>query len=173
MNFILKRVLPIALIIFTCSMGIYWYFGGFDAVAVERKEQAMQYPLQGLKYEGRMGSPLFQQAFEAVRDQVKAGNLSAPLVVVQYPAKDAEHADVFIGGISTGKALDSMEHLTIQANRYYEVNLGTSSFVKPRPDQVLELIQQESIKRQESLQPYSLELYFPDNHVVVQVPVKP
>ncbi len=173
MNFIFKRVLPIAFVLFSISMGIYWYFGGFDTVVINRKNEALQYPLQGLKYEGRMGSPAFQQAFEAVRDRVKSGALLPPLVVVQYAAKDAEHANVFIGGIREGAPQDSLKSLSIQSAAYYQVNLGTSSFVKPRPDQVLEMIRKESAKNNETLADYSVELYFPDNRVVIQVPVAP
>ncbi|GJM60204.1 hypothetical protein PEDI_07560 [Persicobacter diffluens] len=172
LKFFLNKVLPMAGILAFIGLFSYWYLGGFEPLNVE-ESGALDYPLMGKYYEGSPNAADFREIFESLRDQIKSGQMQGPLVLVDYGSEDSELIQVFVGAQGDSSVGAGWERNHIRSSGGYEVSLGQQVMVKPRPEEVVQEIRNFADQKGRKLANYSLELYFENEEIKVQVPFQP
>ena len=117
----------------------------------------------------------FDEKMKAMRAEINSGTLDGMLTVVFYEndtiGKDSIH---YFLGASTDQVSDVLklpagyDYKEFRTDKVFKMFMTQHPLVRPNPNEVAEIVEVKAIEEGEILQPYSFELYYPDESLSVE-----
>ncbi len=171
-----KHGLILLLFILAIMGGVYYYLGGFNPVSVE-VVPVQPYFLLGKEFSGSHRSDTLRTYFNQMKALRDSLNLSGPVVLIydQEPQGPRGMVSNF-----TGLRLESPPRSTapgykirsVRADSVVRISKDCHAALMPNPSKVESLLQ--DYLQRNGLVPfdYNLELYYPDNRLVIERPLE-
>lgn len=171
----MKKFLLVALVIFSIGLIIFYSLGGFNPIQISETKAPAPY-LVGQRFEGRYTDQrLSEQFFEAKSWKDKEG-LDGTLAVIYYndpeKAKGQSYNFTGLALADTSQVPAGYEVIPYPAERLLQARIEANSLVFPRPKTVQKELQNYADANSLTLDTLSIELYYSDRELVVQVPIK-
>lgn len=159
---------------------MYYYFGGFDKVTVQKVETDRSYILDlwGEEFNGNMQDTTWKNLFLEIRDRIVHGILNDPITIVYYrKPKDAGrkgNIEAFIGASLQPDSIPprGLTEIKIVKKGVLRVTLNMHPVVMPSPSKVRRLITRYAAGNNLGLDTLMIEKYYHDNSIAVEVPVR-
>lgn len=164
------------IIIFLIVIGVsvYYFLGGFKEVEVYQL-QGTHYTIAGRFFEGKYNHPVIEKYFEESRDLVNDSYIKGDLVVVNYDYDSANQVKLFIGILLDSDMAEIPRGFSVRSfdsETRMVVFLPMHPLVRPTSRKIEKLINRKSIEEDLELDEFTIEIYYPDESMVVERWVK-
>lgn len=172
-------IIIIALCLVTIGVSIYFALGGFDKTEVYFFE-GTERTVIGKEYFIPNDNKAYYSIMDSARADIQSGDLTGKLTAIifhdQWASKDSLHCFIGASQDSIGggvvKVPAKYDFRRYQTDRIYKIFITQSGWVQPSPQSIEEIMKVRSIQEGEVLQPYTFELYYPDNSMSIEKWVK-
>lgn len=170
-----KAVLTIiGLLIF--SIGVYYWMGGFEPVIIQENNQPVHFTISGKEYKGKYRPSEFRKEMGDIGELQKdfPESVISAIFYENDTIKDDE-AHYFIGLTNlteNNKLPNDFKTISYESAGSYFVEITKHPIVRPSPATILEKIKQKADEANASLHPFSIEQYFNNGEVKVEVLVR-
>lgn len=153
----------------------YYKLGGFNPVQAELV-QVNNYYLAGRNFQGSYKSDTVRVYFNEMRDYVQEGKVKGQPVIIydQEPTGKRGHSAMFIGVRLTAQEPPGpdLEIRPVAATRAIRISKDAHISVMPNPDKIGRKILRYAEENGLEMVGSSIEIYFPNNRLVIEQPVK-
>ena len=173
----LKTIYIGIFIFFFLTLSFYFILGGFDPVEI-RFFNGTTRTVIGREYVLPDGNKYFQQQMDSLKTSLLEKNLSGILTAVVYQNEDLKDSiRYFLGAAQDStkgvpRVPAGFDYRQYHTDRVYRIFVKQSNWTHPTPEKIEELMNAESIKEGETLEPYTFELYYEDGSFSIEKWVK-
>lgn len=166
--------LTVSIIAIPCT---YYFLGGFNPLQIKTVTVDSYYMI-GKYFNGSYKSDTIQVYFSEMRDYVKTGTYQGPITIIydQEPVGSRGMIKSFIG-IRLSQATEVLpQDLTtrvIYADHAVRISKDCHSALMPNPNKIAEIINELLINENRIPFDFSIEMYYPNNRLVIEQPLKP
>lgn len=170
-----RRWLWWGFVVIATIAGAYYFLGGFNALQIETVAVSNYY-LVGKSFEGTYKSDTLQEYFTLMKSHLQEKTYEGRLAVIydQEPQGSKGYIKSFIG-IVLSKELHqiprNLETRNITCSEAVRVWKDCHSSLMPNPHEITRLIT-DNLGDRPAYQ-FSIEMYYPDNRLVVERPLLP
>lgn len=155
----------------------YYWLGGFNPLQVELVPVDQIY-LVGRYFEGRQQSDTIRRYFNEMKEYVQGDTYPGQLVIIydQEPRGPSGQVKVFVGvrmQKPLKEAAGGLQLRTLEASRAIRISKASHSVVMPNPEDLNKLIADYAREQHLKLRGPSMEIYLPDNRLLVEHPLSP
>jgi hypothetical protein len=171
----IRKLLGIlAVLLLIALLAVFYQLGGFNPVRIELV-QVDNYFIAGRHFDGSFRSDTIRVYFEEMRALVIQSKVQGQPVIIydQEPDGTRGISKSFIGVVLTdnGAAPDDLEHREISASHAIRVSKDAHISVMPKPVKIAKKIKRFSEQNGVPLAGPSIEIYMPNNRLVIEQPV--
>ncbi len=160
---------------------VYYALGGFKPLKVEVVE-VEEYFLIGRDFQGTYSSDTLKQYFNEMKSYLQEGKFQGCIAVIYYQEPEGARGYVqsFVG-IKLDEDPSSNEAQKILSQKelaglivsstpvkVIRVSKDSHSSMMPNPDKIQDRIQSEAARLNVAIRPFNIELYYPNNRLVVE-----
>lgn len=176
MKFITKKYLYWGVsVIFLLGIGlsIYSLLGGFDEVQIASSPNN-SYSIAGKLVAGERMHSVEGKTFREVREMLQEGKLKGDLCLIDYRDDTLAEGAIkrFIGVVLNNEVSgipSGFQVIEIHAPKSYKAALSMHPLVMPNSEKIEKALRKYALAQGDSLQNLSLEIYYPDNSVLVEM----
>ncbi len=167
-------VITIILVLILLAFG-YYRLGGLNSIQIEIVT-VDSYHLVGRYFEGNYKSDTIRIYFEEMKEYLKEGTLKGQPIIIydQEPTGSPGKATSYIGVLLVGSpssSLDNLEKREIPAKRSIRVSKDAHISVMPNPDRIDRMIQAYAQAKTLTVGELNIEIYYPNNRLVIERPI--
>ena len=167
--YILASLLSV-IVIAACA---YFLLGGFKEVIVFETNNNV-YSIAGRDFKGRISNDTLGIYFNEMKSIVDNGELNGDLCLINYLDSNLNNNEIhqFIGIIMEAKIAEipsGLKVLEIESEFSFSAALIMHPLVRPNSEKVQALIYELAQSKGQELKDYSLEIFYRDNSVIVEM----
>lgn len=171
-----KTLLYILLSIFCVSIiavCCYYLLGGFkEVILFELKNNV--HSIAGKEFKGKINNDTIGIYFNEMKLIIENGNLKGDLCLVNYQDKELTEKEVhqFIGILLEDDITEipsGFKVIEIESEISFNVALIMHPLIQPNSEKVQAMIYDFAQKKEYELENYSLEIFYPDNSVIIEM----
>ncbi len=158
--------------VFIITLAIYDSLGGFDEVKVTLSRNNV-YNIAGKEYKGRITNDSLHATFKQIKDLIITKQVNGELCVINYHGdfkKNVVHQ--FVGILLNDDITElpaSLEVREFKSATTFKAGLGMHPLVMPNTEKVEAKIRAVAQEKGIELAPYSMEILYPDNSILVEM----
>ena len=155
--------------------GVYYIKGGFNKVEVTLVE-VENYRMIGRYFEGNYRGDTVRIIFEEMVAYLESQEAEGRPVIIydQEPDSNGGKIKGFVGILTTyPTALPGLKEREVSASQSVRVQKDAHISMMPNPDKINELIESFASSQGVELESFNLEIYNPNNRLVVERPIHP
>ncbi|PIB33965.1 hypothetical protein BFP72_00205 [Reichenbachiella sp. 5M10] len=158
-------------------MSIYYFLGGFQPFELASSSNN-SYSIAGKYIQGKRMHVEEGRLFNDVRGLLQTKKLNGDLCMVDYRPDTLEDGEIlrFIGvllGDDISAIPSGYQVIELRSAKSYKAALTMHPLVMPNAHHVEEALRSKAATQGDSLQNLSLEVYYPDNSVLIEMFVNP
>jgi len=169
----MKKLLFGVLITIPLFLIIYYILGGFNSLEFELIDNPPVYRLLGKSYTGSHNSDEVSSLFQTIQNlQVESRKDSSVVVVSFDRGTDEDNVHYFVAvQLTKEESLGGYEYREYSPYEVYNVRLSGHPIVLPSAEKVLRKAEDYAEENQKMMEDYSIEIYFPDGTIQLNIPV--
>ncbi len=162
-----------AIIIITA---VYFYLGGLNKVEYTI-ENASDYNLVGVSYQGKADSSAIEEAYFRARDLVEAGEIEGTLTIIHYNDSTLlEDEQKLFVGIKLNRGISDLpegySRITIPTTRIVRATIEAHNSVMPSPKSIENNLREKATQANIRLQEFTVEQYVSVNQIIIDMLAK-
>ncbi len=162
-----------AIIIITA---VYFYLGGLNKVEYTI-ENANDYNLVGIPYQGKADSSAIEEAYFRAKDLVEAGEVDGTLTIIHYNDSTLlEDEQKLFVGIKLNNGISDLptgySRITIPTTRIVRATIEAHNSVMPSPKSIENNLKDKAAQANIRLQDFTVEQYVSVNQIIIDMLAK-
>lgn len=171
-----RPIFWLSLLIIAATPTTYYLMGGFNPIII-KTVSVDNYYLIGKQFQGTYKSDTIQLYFSEMKTYLEQGTFEGPITIIydQEPLGNRGYIKSFIG-IRTLKAMTPSPGLivrSIEASQAIQVSKECHSALMPNPHEIAKFIAEEAREKSVKSLSFNIEMYYPNNRLVIERPLLP
>lgn len=159
--------------VFIILLTVYFYLGGFDEPNISRSIGS-DYSIAGKWLKGEHDRVNEARAFNEMKDLIRMGNIEGTLSLVNYrnDTLDEDEISRFVGIMLRNEVTaipSGLEVIRLKSSSTYQAALTMHPLVMPNTGKIETQLEELAAQNSETLDDFTVELYFIDNSVMVEM----